>query len=492
MGWKIRMPAQYQSERWNVADVIDFELALDVVDSTGAADDRAVFVTQIAPMLGDQAGVRSKVFLAWLHARNVQRASSAGIQFERGVQALLFSALFTGLVMGAGTTASLLTHEGAQPINVALFLAGTVGLQLGVIALVLLGIGARAAGFDFTPVMSWIKALANLMTGVFNRLSGERRMEARLLRAKISARSDRLGPFVSLQLLQVTQAFAIAFNLGILGAMLLIYLPFVELRFGWQSTYSFGPEAVFTAVQAIAAPWSWISDSLAPTMHQVFATQFARGQGSLSLDASSAHAWWPFLLCAVAFYGLIPRLVAVAVMQGLLRIRLRGLKFEYPAANALWRRLHGPLVVSDGGEKTLPVGVLATKPDRGRVHQALAIKSDACDLNDEQVSASIQQSLGWTVTRTIPACIDDDQLGPSLLAELQTRPEAVVVVAPATQNPIVAIAGFLREVSAALEPGGEVIVLLTGESGPAMDSRLQVWSRFAVIHRLNVGVEPCR
>jgi hypothetical protein len=233
-----------------------------------------------------------------------------------------------------------------------------------------------------------------------------------------------------------------------------------------------------------------------PSRPQILATEFARGQSSLSLDASAAHAWWPFLLCAVAFYGLTLRLVAAVFLEALVRWRLRHPSFTHPAANALWRRLQGPLIVSDGGGSVLPSS--SPRPVNSHVHpdRVLAVRSDACDLNDEQVSTLIRQHMGWEAGQVTTACIDNEQVGIELAAGLRTKLDAVVVVAPATQNPIIAIASFLRELTAMVRPGGEVVVLLTDEAATSdsswMAERHQIWSRFAVINRLGVGVERCR
>jgi hypothetical protein len=366
-----------------------------------------------------------------------------------------------------------------------------VGLQVLVVAVVLLAAAARAMGFRFTTLRAWVETLVRLMAGLFSGLDGERRMAIRHQLATASARSGQLAPFVGLQLMKLTQSFAIAFNLGILGSMLLVYLPFLELRFGWQSTYSLGPEAVYHATRVIAAPWSWISDALTPSKSQILATEFARGQSSMSLDPSAAHAWWPFLLCAVAFYGLTLRLIAAGLIGALLRWRLLHPSFKSPAANALWRRLQGPLIVSEGGTAVLPAELPHTRAGHVRPQRVLVVRSDACDLDDEQVSTLVHDQLGWQVGRLTTACIDDDRLGPDLAAGLRTQPDAVAVVAPATQNPIVAIAGFLRELTAAVRPGAEVVVLLVGDSS-LMDERHRIWSRFAAIHRLGVGVERSR
>lgn len=475
-----------QPDRWSVSELIDFEVALDKWDADDSAGVGA-FKSKIALAPDARTTNRSAIFLAWLKEQATpDGTATAGQQFERGVKAVLWLALFIGGLVGVGTTAGLLAHDSAQPINAALFLAGTVGLQIAMLLVALVAVIARAVGVDFSPLTSWMHALVRFSIGALNRLHGEQRAQARFLLAKTGQLSSRLAPFISLQVLQLTQAFVIAFNLGILGSMLFVYLPFVELRFGWQSTYSFGADGVFRALQAIALPWSWMSDSLAPSLPQVLATQFVRGQGAFTLDANAAHAWWPFLLCAVVVYGLMPRLLIAALLQSMLRLRLRHIAFTHPAANKLWRKLQRPLFSSDS-EPLPPGGPLA---DRGPVgaKKVLAIQSQTSSLSDEAVSALVLRSLGLAVRQTVSAYIDNDAFEPALVQKLQADTD-VVVVTPATENPIIAIADFLKKLNAT---NREVVVLLTGDPGPALDERLKIWTRFVSIHHLRVGVERCQ
>jgi hypothetical protein len=489
---------EHEPRRWAVADLIDFEMELDKASPADANADRALFVKQTFREPGTRADDREAVFLAWLRARQEVGAPTAGELFQMGVNGVRFLAIIAGLLLGATTTAGLLSHESAQPVNALMFLAGTVGLQLGVIVLVLVTVALRAAGVQWASLRSWIEALVQMVARLFGLLKGERRNRVRELLARIEMRSDRVRPYIGLEVLQLTQDFAISFNLGILGAMALVYLPFTELRFGWQSTYSFGPDAVATAVRAIAAPWSWISDALVPSRDHVLATEFARGQSSLALDRSAARAWWPFLLCAVAFYGLGLRLLARMVLSAMLHLRLRRLPFEHPAAHALWRRLHGPLIVSEGGDAVLPNVDASRATTTAHARRALVIQSDAGALSGKQLRDAAQRCLGWNAASSITASIDDDRLGPEVVAALQSRPDGVVIVVPAAQNPIVAIASFLREVRASTLDGADVVVLLVGGPDAAehdvslMEARHQIWSRFATIHRLGVGVEQCR
>ncbi|MBK7312610.1 DUF2868 domain-containing protein [Candidatus Aalborgicola defluviihabitans] len=477
-----------QPARWSVSELIDFEVALDKWDADDSAGVDA-FKSKIALAPDARTTNRSAIFLAWLKEQATPGCTAtAGQQFERGVKAVLWLALFIGGLVGVGTTAGLLAHDSAQPINAALFLAGTVGLQIGMLLVALVAVVARAVGVDFSPLTSWMHALVRFSIGALNRLHGEQRAQARFLLAKTGQLSSRLAPFISLQVLQLTQAFVIAFNLGILGSMLLVYLPFVELRFGWQSTYSFGADGVFRALQAIALPWSWISDSLAPSLPQVLATQFVRGQGAFTLDANAAHAWWPFLLCAVVVYGLMPRLLIAALLQGVLRLRLRRIAFTHPAANKLWRRLQRPLFSSDSDGEPLPPGGPLADMGHAGAKKVLAIKSQTSSLSDEQVSALVQRSLGLAVLQTVSAYIDNDAFEPALVQGLQADTD-VVVVTPGTENPIIAIADFLKKLSAT---NREVIVLLTGDPTAGLDERLKIWTRFVSIHHLRVGVARCQ
>ena len=477
------------SHQWRIANLIDFEIALEKFDDS-KAEDRSIFVKQIAPALGERVNDRSAVLLAWLKVRCPGDVTT-GSQFELGVRyAFLFSALF-GVLLGVGTTAGLLSNERSQPINAASFFAITVGVQLGVIAIVLAALIARRLGFNFSPLTSALKGLVLFIAKALNLLDGEQRTEIRYFFAKTGTKSERLGPLIGLQLLQLTQAFAIAFNLAILGSMLLYYLPFSELRFGWQTTYAFLPAQVFEFVQGIAVPWRWISDALAPSMQQILATQFARGQSALSLGASSVHAWWPFLLCAVAFYGLLPRLILLVALEGRLRWRLRHLQLHHLQANALIRRLQ-PTVETSVAEDWPAEEPAGPRLRPGFSVNVLAIKSDVCTLSDAQVANCIQSSLGRQVKDIISSCIDNDNLSPSLVAGLQALPDEIVVIAPAAQDPIVAIADFLKKVSSSGKPDGEVIVLLTGEAGSDLDSRLKIWKRFVTVQKLKAAVELCQ
>ena len=89
--------------------------------------------------------------------------------------------------------------------------------------------------------------------------------------------------------------------------------------------------------------------------------------------------------------------------------------------------------------------------------------------------------------------IDNRRASAEQLEQLRAaapRLGAVVIVAPARRDPIVAIALFIRDVVGAVGNGAEVMLLLTGSSSDAQ--RLQFWRDFQAEHQLGISIEPGR
>lgn len=458
--------------RWTVRDVIDFEW---LIDREAPVADRAV-----DPGHAD----RRTVFRLWLDRVRVHVASpSPGETYDRGLRLLRLFAVLMGMALGVVLAGTLLSHNDAEPINALLFFGGTAGLQLAVLLLVGIAWSLGKANVRVRPLQDVLLLVVGLFGRLLDRLDGARRTALQARWAALDLRSGRLAPLIGCQLLVVTQLFAIFFNIGLLAAMLLVYLPFVELRFGWQSTYSYGADGVAAWVQLVAAPWSWISSVLAPDAAQVAATQYTRGQHADTLPIAAAHAWWPFLLCAIVFYGLLIRLVLAGLATLVLRHRLAQPPFTHPAANALWRRLTGPLVVSHANDQRLPEPRLEARPHRtGSVH--LLVVDDELGGRGDAVRVRVEGFFGGHVGPSIASSIDDDALRADVVAALASH-DSVIVAIPAERDPLVAVADFVRALIAAARPATEITILLI-DGGSA---RLEIWRRFVVIQRLRIGVE---
>ena len=455
--------------RWTVSDVIDFEHLL------------AVDARPVEPGFAASADDRRATFLAWV--RSLRATSATVLPGEHHRRALrLVVALLTvaGCVIGAGLAGSILARHDTEPVNALLFFGFTVGVQIVVLVLVALAGLARAARLRIALAGDVVRLLAAFVGWVASRLDGERRtaLHARLVRVDVV--SDRLMPLVGCEMLIATQWFAIGFNVGLLAAMLLVYLPFEELRFGWQSTYSFTAGGVERWVHALAAPWLWISPSLAPDATAIEATRFTRGQPAQTLPAGAALAWWPFLISAIVVYGLLVRYLLAGAIAFVLRRRLDRLAFNHPAANALWRRLNGPLVAADPAGPPLPDPAASPVGRAGRGADLLIVDRELAGEVDTTRSL-VERHLGGAATHLVEADIDDDRFDSPYGAAT-----TLVVATRAGRDPIVAIAGFLRAL-AERAPDAELTVLLVGDD--PQDARLAIWRRFVTLQRLAVGVE---
>jgi hypothetical protein len=205
------------------------------------------------------------------------------------------------------------------------------------------------------------------------------------------------------------------------------------------------------------------------------------------LPADAARAWWPFLVLSIACYGLLLRAalwLSIALAQ---RRRLQALRFDDPAAHALWRRLAGPLVRAEGGAAQLPAGT-ATAAPRSPVGDCVVLVALELSGDDDSLRASLHTRFGCVPSAWRRIALDDRAASAPALAEIAARrplPASVLIVAPAQRDPIVAIALMLRAVAQAAAPGAELLLLLTA----ADEARLAIWRRFVQIQHLPIGVE---
>ncbi len=495
---------------WTLADVIDFEHFL-TPESSGRGDaalaDRELFERKIAPRLSPtEITQRPAVFRAWLEARREGTPRpTPGECFTAGWQTLLALGLLGGLLLGGSVAGTLLAYPDPEPINAPLFFACTAGVQMALLLAGLLAwLGRRWLGSvfgDFAPLRAVLGALLAAMGAALRRLPGERRDRVREALGVLDRRQEIYGALAQWPLLLITQLFAVAFNVAILATTLAIHLPFVELRFGWQSTYQLSPERMHGIVATVAAPWKWAVPGAHPTAAEVAASRYTHGQSAQSLPPDAARAWWPFLAWSVAIYGLLPRAVLLVLAATKLRRGLGSLRFDHAEANALWRRLTGPIVTARGGEAVLSDGAPAAAPSRAvpsvTAGECLAFVAQELALDEAALRGVLAERFGWQLRVAHPTPIDSRREAEPLLAELRAAASSlagVAVVIPAERDPIVAIALFLREVEAAAGASAEVLVLLTGAPlaggfAAVDDERFGIWQRFKNIQRLRVGIE---
>src|SRR4030095_10775026 len=172
------------AEPWSIADVIDFEFLLsapDVGDEDAARQRARAWLDRQSGLRhpGGDLSERLAVFREWLEARRATAgAALPGASFRAGYQTLLAVAALLGLALGATLTAALLHYKGAEPVNVTVFLAWTVGLQILILAGALLFALLRRttrAFSEWQPLRWVIAGLLWLFSAGLRRLPGEQR-----------------------------------------------------------------------------------------------------------------------------------------------------------------------------------------------------------------------------------------------------------------------------------------------------------------------------
>ncbi len=492
-----------RTETWSLADVLDFEwlLARDRTLPEAEVQNRDYAIRrQIGARAADIDRDRRTFFRLWLEARRDETSTSLpGAYFNSGWHALITIAGLIGLGLGGSVTVGLLHYRTGEPVNVSWFLALTVGLQTLVLltAILLWTVHAATDWFDdFRPLRALLTGLAWGLSAGLRRLPGEQRDEIRAVFAVIQHKREIYGSLAAWPFLVATQIFAVAYNLGIL-ATLGTHLAFANLHFQWESTLVQSPAAAHEIVSSLALPWSeFLPDAtLTATQvedsHNIDSVRFRQMLETNDAKLRSLVAWWPFLCAVVIVYGLLVRgslLVFAAVNWSRSLGRLR---FDHADANALWRRLSGPLVTAPA--EAAPAETPAHVAPPGHRHSAgpcAVLMARELNLDRAALRAHLSRKFGWELDRIWPVKIDNRQESSAALRELQDTIRSVagvVVVVPIERDPIVAIALFLKDVIAASGRDTEVLLLLVGP--PSLDDRQKFWHNFNAAQGLHLGLE---
>ncbi len=409
-------------------------------------------------------------------------------------------ALF-GTILGGSLTGALLHYKGSEPVNVAWFLACTLGVQ----ALILLGAGVggalrRATGAfrDFQPLRQLISGLGWLCSTGLRRLPGEQRERLRARLAVLGRKREIYGSLTAWPILIVTQLFAVGYNVGIL-AILLAHVAATDLAFGWQSTLNLSPDAAHRIVSAIAAPWAWVLPNPHPSLPEVVGSRFSYTDGMTTLDRAALASWWPFLAYSIACYGLLVRGALLFVATSQLRRLIRRWTFDHEGCNALARHLTGPVIHArnDPAAPSIPDASAPTDSPPHTGQACLALIATDLQVTSEQTRTVLAHSVGLPVGGVLRVQVDHPSGNTDALEAVRQPAQddiPVVVVTPAHRAPIKAIALFLQKVSEASGPRRELILLLVGRpAGDGFDSvpdqEFQHWRQLVAIHRLRISLE---
>jgi uncharacterized protein DUF2868 len=504
-------PGRADPAAMTLSDLIDLEaqLARDRDAELASLESRDRVLLTAAPVA---APSRPSLLERWLDS--LREAEPGQLHPGRAVvgvlRAMRATLVLAGLVLGWGAATALLRYTGGQPVNVWDFLLIFVALQLVLFALLL-------ASFLF-PVAALGTPLLGLFRGLFAAFypwlarqaagSTGARLEAwRALWHRLRSRRSLYHHVEPWILLGLTQAFGVAFNVGaILGCLRLIV--FSDIAFSWSTTLLQLDAPRFHALlHAFATPFGWLWPDADPSRALVEATRYSRLEGAYLLSGAGRAArpeivggWWPFLLTALAFYGLLPRCLMLAVAQMRAARLLARLPFDDAEVERVVRRLSEPHVetrspsadsATSGAAAPTPAPAVTSQGTRCTV----VLWRDAPARPELQ--AAVARQTRCTIGSIHAAGGRDYEDGNVDWGSLANGSDSLVIVAEGWEAPDRALLRLVDQLRRAIGPRRQIVVLLAhmGDNGirPSLASEVRIWQEgLAPLEDPYLAVEPLR
>ncbi len=535
---------------WRIPDFLDLEYFFiqdkQLEEEKGASmlrdRDRNFYLNDIAQEFEATGSDREWLIHRWLQGRRSRenKKSQDGQALLPGRMWYelygLFWSVFSFLAMatGAGLAYSFLTYSGKQPVNVSLFSLVFVGFQiLFLVALFLAWIYRKIRGLDLRS--SLLLSLVNKGLNSFlfkirkyglDSMGGMRRSQFAAALAAVRARGKGYGALFFWPLFLLFQLFGIAFNFGVLGA-LLVKVASSDLAFGWQSTIQLSSQFVSKIVQWLAFPWSWLLGSTSyPSLHQIEGSRMILKDGFYHLASGDLVSWWPFLCLAICCYCLLPRILLFVAGFFARNRALACISFDRADHNQLLHRLLTPRLetsirkeVADepavelavevkpytphqqessvSGEEEVVEKILPQQDTIAVNGNLLALIPDELfdDCDSVELGQFCQKAFGYKVGRSLR--INEEYSDNStIIKNLQQNGEAscppLLILQEAWQPPIQEMLRFLRELRAHCNDETHIIVALVGKPKPdtlftrVAENDLKIWQQ-----KMATLIDPC-
>lgn len=489
------------SDRPILADLVDLSVQVDADAELSPLElrrrDRA-----IGQKLAHLAGKPQRQLRQWLQAINQDtpaRAGDTAIKTLRHLTLLFFS---LGLLAGWGAALGIFSYDGTTPVNVVNVLAAFVGVQLLLLLLTAVLALPRKL-LQWLPgaqqIQDFIGLLSpgRLVTVVGRYLPSEHRLslEAALGRQKVN--HVAYSQVQKWLILKFSQIVAIAFNTGALVCCL--YLVTVsDLAFGWSTTLKIDSQTFHWFLTQLAWPWRDWLPSAVPSMDIIDATRYFRfDHGVLpnapeSINVLALGQWWQFLLMAIAFYGLLPRLFVFALARWRLAGALKTTFVHAPGALQILDRMNRAIVETGATEPESRMQFSTTEKTPLARHRLDPAKSSAYLINwaginveEEQFNSLFNWTIGVMVERMFYAGRmsppDEDQQTIDEVSNAPSNP-AILVAVKSWEPPLLDFMDFLDSLRSAL--GSERLItvapiMLDQERKfiPAAPEDLEVWQK---------------
>ena len=410
--------------------------------------------------------------------QNTGIKTSVGEQAVRLLQIIQFGLGLSGLLLGASAMASALafdTHTNIIPLWSILVGSQIILLGLWVLAILptrwvfwLPGAGATQQCIRLMgriPMRIVIQLLRWCSPSIRNQLHG--------LGGELQQFGSRHGVLARWVGMQLTQIFALAFNLG----MVLTFLALSygnDPTFGWRSTMLSSTQ-MHKIMEIIALPWSSVWPATVPSLEVVsYVKDSSKDNIQLSLDPEQRmrdlRMWaslWPFLLASLCFYGVLPRILTL--MLSLVQVQ----RYSSPGPNhslairTLLNRLRRPRVVleSNSPEKSGPAGGesrFVPACDWQPTAPLPVFQWSGVLLDSAEVADRLRSSFGVEVAFCERVGELDPRQDEVALARLEKHNpvDRVVVLVEGWESPDADYADFFHRLRQCIAAGAEIAVVL--------------------------------
>lgn len=466
-------------------DLLDLSAALEE-DRAVDLEDRRHRDRSIGQRLQQYRNKSVTQIRAWLHEISPARMRKYGPRGARLYHVLCLVLLASGFITGWGLAGAALFYDGRQPINIVNAVAVLLLPQgLLLLAWILSALPLRLPLFrNLAATLGFLNPgrLAAQLAGSF---TNEGQQGLSMLwnpdNAAILAPAARwLFSFWS-------QLFAFSFNIGILSSTFFL-VSSSDLAFVWSSTLTIGDETFHYWLTVFSTPWSSLFPNAIPSADLVANSRYFRlDEGTLAGAAATPKLagelgqWWPFLIAAIACYGLLPRLVTLGISWFRFRQHLGRALCNLPGAPELLARMNSPLVstLAAEPEHALTITTDDAAARHGEGHYALhcPVIDWAGTCSDEKKLTKPLAAMGIKVQDFLPAGgRQTTEADEALIASLcRGRPEGVGILVRAWEPPILDFLDFLRGMRSQCGGKKPIIVLLMGGTDGVNSADRETW-----------------
>jgi len=345
--------AKSTESNWSFEDLVDFEYAvrLESDDAAERIEKRDREILDRVQGEGRELNRNRDLLKVWLQSVREALFPEAWNPGELSKSAISLTSkiLFVlALVSGVTVAAGFLSYEGSEPVNVSAFIGVFILLQLALAAVslgLIFSLQLTSKAFDgFIGVRVLRPLLFHLASSLARYAASRIAGKSRSLMEEASGDLKSMWAIYRslLQRMAFThvQAWAIAFNIGVVGATLLIVL-FSDRAFGWQTTLQVDANWLYEVVKLTAAPWSWfVGEGVGfPSLEAIEGSRITLKDGIRSLNSENLVSWWPYLLLGTIVYGLLPRLAFYGWGLMAMSHALKRLSFDHAEANRIAERI---------------------------------------------------------------------------------------------------------------------------------------------------------